>query len=97
MTSRSMQDAAAVLRPAPDEFSCGHLPCADPMMGMAHLVTQLYGHTQLASQTHARLVRTRQTLRPDRRLLRHPWLEREKQTGASVCYRAKTDATGRSH
>jgi len=32
------------------------------MMGIGHLVTTLYGHTQLASQTHARLARTRQTL-----------------------------------
>ena len=33
------------------------------MMGIAHLVTALYGHTQLARETHARLARTRQTLR----------------------------------
>ncbi len=32
------------------------------MMGVGHLVTALYGHSQLASQTHARLARTRQTL-----------------------------------
>lgn len=32
------------------------------MMGIAHLVTALYGHTQLAAQTQARLTRTRQTL-----------------------------------
>jgi len=32
------------------------------MMGIAHLVLPLYGHAQLASQTHARLVRTRQTI-----------------------------------
>lgn len=33
------------------------------MMGIAHLVTALYGHAQLVSQTQARLARTRQTLR----------------------------------
>jgi len=33
------------------------------MMGVRHLVTALYGHTQLASETHVRLSRTRQTLR----------------------------------
>jgi hypothetical protein len=33
------------------------------MMGIAHLVTTLYGHAQLVSQTQARLARTRQTLR----------------------------------
>jgi len=33
------------------------------MMGVAHLVTALYGHAQLVSQTQARLARTRQTLR----------------------------------
>lgn len=33
------------------------------MMGIRHLVTALYGHTLLASETHARLARTRQTLR----------------------------------
>lgn len=33
------------------------------MMGVAHLVTALYGHTQLALQTRERLARTRQTLR----------------------------------
>jgi hypothetical protein len=32
------------------------------MMGIAHLVTALYGHTKLVSETHARLARTRQTL-----------------------------------
>lgn len=32
------------------------------MMGISHLVPALYGHTQLATQTHARLARTRQTL-----------------------------------
>lgn len=33
------------------------------MMGVAHLVTALYGHTQLALETQERLARTRQTLR----------------------------------
>jgi hypothetical protein len=33
------------------------------MMGIGHLVTALYGHTQLLAQTHARLARTRATLR----------------------------------
>lgn len=33
------------------------------MMGIGHLVTALYGHTQLLAQTQARLARTRQTLR----------------------------------
>jgi hypothetical protein len=33
------------------------------MMGIAHLVTSLYGHAQLVSDTHTRLARTRQTLR----------------------------------
>ena len=33
------------------------------MMGVAHLVSALYGHTQLALQTQERLARTRQTLR----------------------------------
>jgi ER-bound oxygenase mpaB/B'/Rubber oxygenase, catalytic domain len=33
------------------------------MMGISHLVTVLYGHTKLVSETHARLARTRQTLR----------------------------------
>ena len=33
------------------------------MMGIAHLVTALYGHALLVSQTQARLARTRQTLR----------------------------------
>lgn len=32
------------------------------MMGIAHTVTALYGHTKLVSQTRARLARTRQTL-----------------------------------
>lgn len=32
------------------------------MMGIAHMVTALYGHSQLVSQTRARLTRTRQTL-----------------------------------
>ena len=32
------------------------------MMGVAHLVTALYGHSQLASQTAERLSRTRRTL-----------------------------------
>ncbi|MET3233746.1 UNVERIFIED_ORG: hypothetical protein ABIC54_005961 [Burkholderia sp. 1263] len=32
------------------------------MMGIAHLVTALYGHSKLVSQTHARLTRTRQTV-----------------------------------
>jgi hypothetical protein len=32
------------------------------MMGITHLVTALYGHAQIASQTHTRLARTRQTL-----------------------------------
>lgn len=32
------------------------------MMGIAHLVTALYGHALLVSQTQARLARTRQTL-----------------------------------
>jgi hypothetical protein len=32
------------------------------MMGIAHLVESLYGHTKLVSETHARLARTRQTL-----------------------------------
>lgn len=32
------------------------------MMALGHLVPALYGHTQLAAQTHARLSRTRQTL-----------------------------------
>lgn len=32
------------------------------MMGVAHLVTALYGHALLVSQTHARLTRTRRTL-----------------------------------
>lgn len=32
------------------------------MMGISHLVPALYGHSQLATQTHARLSRTRQTL-----------------------------------
>ena len=33
------------------------------MMGIRHLVTALYGHTLLVADTHARLARTRQTLR----------------------------------
>jgi hypothetical protein len=33
------------------------------MMGIAHLVTALYGHALLVSQTQTRLARTRQTLR----------------------------------
>ena len=33
------------------------------MMGVGHLVTALYGHTQLLAQTQARLARTRATLR----------------------------------
>jgi len=33
------------------------------MMGIRHLVTSLYGHARLASETHARLARTRQTVR----------------------------------
>jgi hypothetical protein len=33
------------------------------MMGIAHLVTTLYGHALLVSETQARLARTRQTLR----------------------------------
>jgi len=33
------------------------------MMGIGHLVTALYGHTQLVAQTQARLARTRATLR----------------------------------
>lgn len=33
------------------------------MMGIAHLVTALYGHALLVSQTQARLARTRHTLR----------------------------------
>lgn len=33
------------------------------MMGIAHLVTALYGHALLVSETHARLARTRRTLR----------------------------------
>jgi hypothetical protein len=33
------------------------------MMGIRHLVTALYGHTLLVAETHARLTRTRQTLR----------------------------------
>jgi hypothetical protein len=33
------------------------------MMGVAHLVTTLYGHALLVSETQARLARTRQTLR----------------------------------
>jgi hypothetical protein len=33
------------------------------MMGIAHLVTSLYGHALLVSETHARLARTRKTLR----------------------------------
>lgn len=33
------------------------------MMGIGHLVTALYGHTQLLVQTQARLARTRATLR----------------------------------
>jgi hypothetical protein len=33
------------------------------MMGIGHLVNALYGHTQLLAQTHARLARTRHTLR----------------------------------
>lgn len=32
------------------------------MMGIAHLVESLYGHTKLVSETHARLARTRQTV-----------------------------------
>lgn len=32
------------------------------MMGIAHLVTALYGHARLVSETHARLARTRRTL-----------------------------------
>lgn len=32
------------------------------MMGIAHLVGSLYGHTKLVSETHARLARTRQTV-----------------------------------
>lgn len=32
------------------------------MMGIGHLVTTLYGHTQLVAATHARLARTRATL-----------------------------------
>jgi len=32
------------------------------MMGISHLVPALYGHTKLATQTQARLARTRQTL-----------------------------------
>lgn len=33
------------------------------MMGVAHLVTRLYGHARLVSETEARLARTRQTVR----------------------------------
>lgn len=33
------------------------------MMGIGHLVSALYGHTLLVSETHARLARTRQTMR----------------------------------
>jgi len=33
------------------------------MMGVAHLVTRLYGHARLVSETQARLTRTRQTVR----------------------------------
>jgi hypothetical protein len=33
------------------------------MMGIGHLVTALYGHAQLVSDTYARLARTRQTVR----------------------------------
>jgi len=33
------------------------------MMGIAHLVTRLYGHARLVAETEARLARTRQTVR----------------------------------
>jgi len=33
------------------------------MMGIAHLVTRLYGHARLVSETEARLARTRETVR----------------------------------
>src|SRR5262245_33167684 len=44
-------------------FQAGTYLALIRMMGIGHLVTALYGHTQLLTQTQARLARTRATLR----------------------------------